>query len=650
MKALLCSALFTLVLFFSTSIFAIESTAPNANSDPVYVQLRHIQTGGEAYEVQNLKIVRDAGTFELHSGTLCLLAPVQGMITGAVFRGSGTFSLQSDDPREQHQMMMLTKSPGINEDFEKLVLRFADGTAEELKQALTTRSANVCPGDVLEENQKFLRTELRENLAARLLQPVLAGTPDGFFDAFFTGKKYGKLHFTVDPRGVEEPEEVALFGYNESKWGVWYSGHLLTEPRNGWKVKRTSHETGFVKALSHKIDATIEKNGQLSATTTVTLVSQIDGLRVVPFHLLHRLRVSKVTDSNGSALSWIQEKHDEDAAYRVVLPKPVNKGEQIVVTTTYSGKDAVFKEGDGNYYPVARENWYPNSRFGDFAMYDITLRIPKGLTMAATGTLVSEHKEGSQSVSQWKSDVPLAVAGFNFGDFKSEGAKLEKEGVQVTAFANKEVPDVFKSIQNVVDSPFPNSSASNISGVALGTMSTTPLLKKSLAEAQLAVQLYTDYFGPMSYKNLEVTQQTACNYGQAWPGLVFLPICYFLDTTQRHQLGLDDTKGQYWKVVEPHEVAHEWWGHSIGWTSYRDQWMSEGFADFSASLFIQYIRNDRKEYVQFWKDLHDQLLEKDQYGHRAIDVGPVTMGYRVSTAKVGPANTCSIPKAHISCT
>ena len=28
-----------------------------------------------------------------------------------------------------------------------------------------------------------------------------------------------------------------------------------------------------------------------------------------------------------------------------------------------------------------------------------------------------------------------------------------------------------------------------------------------------------------------------------------------------------------------HEVAHQWWGHVVGWKSYRDQWMSESFAE-----------------------------------------------------------------------
>ena len=638
-RSLLCLFL-PFCLLYSLTVLAGVDVAPSANSEPVYAQLRNIRVSGEAYTVQHVKIVRDAATIELQIGTLCMLAPVNGVVTGAVFLGDGTFHLRSDDPREQNQMRTLTKETGIDEHFEKLVLRFADGTAQELTPALTVKSSDRCPADLLEENQKYLRTELRDNLTGRLLQPVLAGKPDGYFTAFFQGTKYGKMQFELDPQGLtyHRPEEVALFDFEDSRHGMWYGGHLLSEPRDGWRVKKTNHETGFIKAVSHKIDVTIEKNGHLTGTSTETFTSLVDGLRVVPFQLFGKLRVSQVKDANGTPLGWIQENKDEDAAYFVLLPKPAAKGEQVSVTTTYSGKDAVKREGDGNYYPTVRESWYPNTHFDDYAMYEMTLRVPKGLTMAATGTLVREKNDGDQNVTEWKSEVPISVAGFNFGDFKSESVGLEKEGVKVTAYANKEIPDSFRHILNAVDSPLPRPNENAPRGwqqFALGSMSTTPLLKKSLVEGDFAVQLYTNFFGPMSYKNLLVTQQTAGNYGQAWPGLIFLPIFYFLDTTQRHQLGLDDPKEQYWKVVEPHEVAHEWWGHAVGFAGYRDQWMSEGFADFSASLFIQYVRKDRTEYEQFWKDLRDQLVEKDRFGYRPIDVGSVTMGYRVRTGKVG---------------
>jgi aminopeptidase N len=64
---------------------------------------------------------------------------------------------------------------------------------------------------------------------------------------------------------------------------------------------------------------------------------------------------------------------------------------------------------------------------------------------------------------------------------------------------------------------------------------------------------------------------------------------YLLDETTRHYLGMRDAYG-YFTVVAPHEVAHQWWGHDVGFNSYRDQWISESFAEMSASLYITRVQ------------------------------------------------------------
>jgi len=89
--------------------------------------------------------------------------------------------------------------------------------------------------------------------------------------------------------------------------------------------------------------------------------------------------------------------------------------------------------------------------------------------------------------------------------------------------------------------------------------------------------------------------------------------------------------------VGPHEIAHQWWGHAVGSDSYRDEWMGEGFADFSASLFLQSFYRDHgnSDYLDFWKDEHDLLINKNQEGKRPIDIGPVTLGYRLGSTKSG---------------
>jgi len=95
----------------------------------------------------------------------------------------------------------------------------------------------------------------------------------------------------------------------------------------------------------------------------------------------------------------------------------------------------------------------------------------------------------------------------------------------------------------------------------------------------------------------------------------------------------------FWRYVEPHEIAHQWWGHIIGWHSYRDQWMSEGFAEFSASLYVWYIRKDINKFIDFWEDQRQRIITPTRLTkeRKPYTVGPVTQGYRLNSGKTGAA-------------
>ena len=100
------------------------------NSDPVYQQLRNVGLGSEAVTVNNFDLKRDAATFRL-TGTVCFVAPVQGHVTGAVFVGNGTMSLDPPIASEQASLKLLSKENEFVEHFEHLALRFTDSTYDE---------------------------------------------------------------------------------------------------------------------------------------------------------------------------------------------------------------------------------------------------------------------------------------------------------------------------------------------------------------------------------------------------------------------------------------------------------------------------------------------------------------------------------------
>jgi hypothetical protein len=70
-----------------------------------------------------------------------------------------------------------------------------------------------------------------------------------------------------------------------------------------------------------------------------------------------------------------------------------------------------------------------------------------------------------------------------------------------------------------------------------------------------------------------------------------------------------------------HEVAHQWWGHAVGWKNYHEQWLSEGLAQYFAALYAE-------------KEPEGNVLPNllRQMRHTAIQAssqGPIYLGYRL---------------------
>ena len=610
----------------------LHSQTP-ASSNATYVDLRGIGLGTESYTVSNLDLKRDAATFHFSSGTICFTPPVNGKVTGAVFSGEGNMTLLPPSESERKSLRYLTQEDSFNENFSHLVLRFTDSTYDDIKKSGTPANGAGCDAGPLKDSQSATRHKLKFNLEIELLGEVLSPQPRPVFIAFVHGKHYNdKEIFEIDPN--HNSDQVSFYTYDENKWGEWASFPLAAPARGSTgKPYRIEH---------HELSTTFEKSGNLSGTANTSVISLRDGLSVVHFSLFHTLRVESVA-ANGQPLAFIQEDKNADPQFAVVLPKPLNPGDKIVITTVYSGKEAVVDDGAGNYFPVARENWYPNdpgAAFGEYSTYDMTFKIPKGMKIAATGVRLSDSNDGGQNITTWKSEAPQTVAGFNFGRFKVEEENLTKPEFDIQAFANENPPGWVESLKRNSDPGLAREAGGFIGGGApLGTMSTLSLNKKALAEGQLAVELYTNYFGPSLFTHLQITQQSACNFGQSWPSLVWIPICYYFDATVRHTLGLDWGDRGYWKVVTPHEVAHQWWGHTVGFSSGRDQWMSEGFSDLSAALYLSVLDKDPKKMIAFWNDERELLLERNAQGFRAIDAGPLTAGYRTSNSRTGAGTT-----------
>jgi hypothetical protein len=596
---------------------APKGAAASANRDGVYLALRSSLPAGDGVQVKDFTLERQGGTFHFAQGSFFFYSPVNGKVTGAVFEGSGHFDLTPKDASERHSLALLNKSGVMAQDFSTLVLRFSDDTADEIRKAsagsagATTGQASNAAADLA----KSFRQKLHENLELRLLSDVLISRPTQYFLAsfrmggMFTGRT---VLFIVDPESV--PDQVELDTLSDEGEQAWAGYRMEGQPDDAGVPEHVTAE---------RLDVRFERSGVMKNTAETTITVRRDGLRVVELNLYRTLRVNGVYDEDGNPLDFVQENKDYDPQFAVLLRKPAARGETLRVLTTYGGPDAVRRDGDGMYYlnPGARESWYPagNEELGGFADFNMTFHVPKNLQIIATGKEISKESEPGGMRVVWATQFPIAVAGFNLGNFKSTEEKTP-QGFDVLAYANEELPD---------------SIASHVESLNLGTMTTTTSLKYEASQGSAAIQIYSDYFGKLPYDHVALTEQSACGFGQSWPMLVYLPICAFWDSTIQERLGLLDHDASYWKEVTPHEVSHQWWGQEVGFSSYRDQWMSEGFANFSVSLYLAQTNKNLDEFHSFWNEQHQNLLQKNEFGMRPIDVGPLTMGSRVSNEKTG---------------
>ena len=618
-----------------------------ANSDPNYVSLRNANPGA-SFRVANLTLQRDTATFTFTAGQFSFLPPVLGRVAAGVFTGEGMFHLEPATPLERNYVRQISGEQTVDESFRSVVFWFTDDTYGEIKrQAQATDDASQAgnawhefrgrarhrtevPRSMLEY---MLQDEDIENYEAEILGELYNSNEAGSFRAFIHGNKHSDLRFIVNARGampyMPSPEEVALIDFDPggSQDGIWYLTHFAEEWKSG--VARSTENRHTVAAQHYRIETAIGKNDHLSATCVVQLKAMLAGVRVIGFGLLPRLRVTRVTYRD-KEIPFIQESRKEDGSFYAIMPEALILGQSYSIGIEYEGDKVVQKEGAGNFSVGARTSWYPSlNTFADRATYDLTFKVPRQYTLVGVGKLEKEWREDEYMASHWVSDVPLAVAGFNYGLFKKKSVHDDTTHYDIEAYATSEVPNQLRGFT--------------------GNMSLSPsaMAESAMVDAENAIRCYRVWFGDAPYGRIAITQQPAFNYGQSWPTLVYLPISAFFDSTQRWMLmgGSAFRFAEFIQEVTPHEVSHQWWGHMVGWASYHDQWLSEGFADFSASLFLQQTEPKPDKYLKYWERARETITAKNSFGIRPNDAGPLWMGLRLNTFKNGAAyNRLVYPK------
>jgi hypothetical protein len=593
----------------------------NALSSPV-------MDPAKSAHAENVEIVRDRVHIILSDGTIQFTQPVNGVVFGAVFHGTGRVRVDPPNPLEAQQLHLFIKQDKLNLSFTDATFSFTGDLIDEVAKQVKWQST-AATDDFFAKRQKE-REDLGESSLPRLLQGILSVDRKSsaylLADLKIAGKDW--VEFSDD---AQEPEEVRVGRWVDvgpfKHFDQWMVFPAAGKPSaEAWKDPGAKNDFAI---RSFRIDAGVTSNAELHATATLELEPRRGGQSVLLFGLDSNLRVESIKDARGTALSFYQSRENKDRFQSygnylaVILPQPLVPGASQTLEFQYGGKRAIRKAGSGNYF-CESSGWYPDlpNSFSARADFNLTFHTPKNSTLVATGEKTGDTVDGNTRITTWQSQIPLAVAGFAYGDYKTYDDKAGE--VAVNIYANREPDDVMASVQRYFES--------GRAEAAVGSLSPSNMAKTMGMEMANTIRVFENYYGPYPYKHLSVTSlPISYSYGQGWPGLIYLWSASFLDSTQRHAIGLTD-QTQLTDFFRAHEASHQWWGHRVGWKSYHDQWLSEGFAEFSGNLYVQY-RQNMKEYLNRWRKEKEQLKAKDSLGHSIDSLGPIWMGQRIASSE-----------------
>jgi hypothetical protein len=610
-------------------LFPATGFSAGADLLAAYSQLREAAPDPQRVAiVENIELKKDAATFRLKSGALYFLKPVLDRSFGAVFIGEAVLSFKPPAQIEQKYMSrFLNGEPQLEEPFKEAVLMFADSTLQDLLAKLKPAPRDIPSraAGLLSDFRGTFRNEIRSNVEARVLAG-LTSPEQPYFLADIRGQKHGRLLFAIDPLNGDDVSLIHYLGVHAGadQWSSYVSPDTPT-----------ADYRALVHTAKIAVDTEVEKGGRIQATSTSEFTAKESGPRMLPVTLAPSLRISKIKGCDGADVPFIQEPKKKDADLWVILPKPLAKDEACTLKFTYAGDEVVKNAGNGNFYVGARESWYPKINnpgelFSDRAQYHLRFEAPKDYVLVATGKPAKSVQEGKSVITEWDTELPYTVAGFNYGNYKSKTVHADDR--DVTVYANQQVGDELRALQIMLERD-PKMAAE--AGITAGGLNTMGLMTQTATESVNALKLFSAYFGPLPYKHISITQQPAGFFGQSWPSLVFMPYTSFLDATMRHQLGLDEGAGgrKFFQEVGSHELSHQWWGHVVGWKTYHDQWLSEGFAQFSAGLYAQKAQGDKKYKTFLEADRQMILMHLPETTIRANDAGPIWMGQRLDSEK-----------------
>ena len=555
--------------------------------------LVHLALQKRGYVAAGQTIELEDFTLRMIEGTIFLNTEEAGP-TALVFVGKGRVTFKPQPKTERGQMKIFAKSEVLEDEVSRAFLRLHPA---DLYRTLR-------PGSFVDDPKSTDRfgaaTDYFEDHKndAFILDAQIAGAPwwllPGLGDAgiVFETKRFGALTLTLS---AAETEGVTLFKRRTRRQISAYPRAAGPDPAEGDDL--------VLDVIHHDLSlslnpATFDLTGR--DTLTMDIRAPLTSFR---FHLDDDLRVRSVISAEGGRHLFFRVRGQDSVL--VSMGSLAGSLGRVNLTVDYIGRlpagtvesEAMQGAQDPGLDPMptvvidpaliysTRRAFYPQVGYEDYATSTLKVTVPAEWTVVAGGDKTERLESGARLVTY----------------------EQAQDGKYIAFLVSRLIPVARESSGAL---PFD----------AYGQSRTRRDALKLVDILKPAVQFYTSLFGPRPYSrlNLALVEDPAPG-GHSPPG--------FLILQQRPALmggALRDDPATFYDIAGfflAHELAHQWWGDGVTPRSYRDRWVSEGFAQYAAALWTR---------ESLGEEAFARVLRKmATWARRLSSSGPVNLGNRV---------------------
>lgn len=552
--------------------------------------LIHLTLRPEGFVATGQTIELEDFTLKMIDGTFFLNTQEAGP-TALVFVGKGQVTFKPRTATERGQMKIFAKSEVLEDEVSRAFLRLHPA---DLYRTLK-------PGSFVADPQSAARlvraTEYfdRHKTDAFVLDAAVAGAPwwllPGLGDASiaFDTRRFGSLTLSLSSFDVDG---VSLFNRSTQR-------QISAYPRES-ALGQPVEEDSSLDVVNHDLAISVNPDTyDLTGRDTIAIdiKSPVSSFR---FHLDNELQVRSVRSKEaGRHLFFRVRGQNSVLVYMGPLADRVGR---LNLTVDYIGRlpagtveseiMQVAQEVDETPFFIdpaliysKRRSFYPQMDEEDYSTSTLKVTVPADWTVVSGGTRTETTELTTRTVTHRQSQDAKYIA-FLVARLQPTAAE-QSEGLSFNAYSQSRVRR--ESARSVV------------------------WLKS-------AASFYNNLFGPIPYSPLNMALiEAQVPGGHSPPGLVIVQ--------QRPPLmggGLKDDPATFYDIPGfflAHELAHQWWGQGVTPRSYRDRWVSEGFAQYAAALWTRESQGE---------EAFNRVLRKMvSWTRRLTWAGPVDLGNRV---------------------